>query len=386
MPRPRPPHLHRQITQHGKAVWYVRKGHGPRTRIRAAFGTSEFEAEYQAAINGQGRLRAPNNDCPFGTLAWLIARYREAAAWQQDLSAATRRQRENIFRQVILTAGNEPYASITQAIIIKGRDRREKTPHQARHFLDAMRGLFRWALKAKHVKVDPTASVNNPTRKEGPGFKMWSEPEMAAYEVRWPIGTRQRVWLDVLAYTGLRRGDAVRLSRQHVRNGIAKLKTEKTGIEVTLPILPILQRTLDAGPCGDLTFIVGANGKPLTKEAFGNLFRKACNEAGVSGSAHGVRKIAATRAAENGATVAQLKAIFGWTDDAMPSHYTREADRVRLAKEGICKLVNETGISIPSPRGEVREPEGKIQIKSTPKFDDGGPGRTRTSNRAVMSR
>jgi integrase len=207
--------------------------------------------------------------------------------------------------------------------------------------------------------MDPTAGVNNPTRKEGPGFKLWSEAEMAAYEARWPIGTRQRVWLDVLAYTGLRRGDAVRLGRQHFRNGIAKLKTEKTGIEVTLPILPILQCTLDAGPCGDLTFIVGASGKPLTKEAFGNLFRKACNAAGVSGSAHGVRKIAATRAAENGATVSQLKAIFGWTDDAMPSLYTREADRVRLAKEGIAKLVNETGSSIPSPEGKVREPEGK---------------------------
>jgi hypothetical protein len=77
---------------------------------------------------------------------------------------------------------------------------------------------------------------------------------------------------------GLRRGDAVRLGRQHVRN--AKLKTEKTGIELTLPILPILQCTLDVGPSGDLTFIVGANGKPLTKEAFGNLFRKACNAPG----------------------------------------------------------------------------------------------------------
>jgi hypothetical protein len=39
---------------------------------------------------------------------------------------------------------------------------------------------------------------------------MWTEEEMAAYERCWPIGTRQRVWLDVLAYTGLRRGDAVR--------------------------------------------------------------------------------------------------------------------------------------------------------------------------------
>jgi integrase len=268
------------------------------------------------------------------------------------LSYATRRQRENIFRHVIETAGNQAFARITQDVIRAGRDRRAATPAQARNFLDAMRGLFRWALDAKHVVADPTAAVRNPKRKKGPGFKMWTEEEMAAYERRWPIGTRQRVWLDVLAYTGLRRGDVVRIGRQHVRNGAATLKTEKGGftITVTLPILPVLARTLDAGPCGDLTFIAGLSGKPLTKESFGNLFKDACRAAGVPGSAHGVRKIAATRAAENGATVAELEAIFGWHGGSMASHYTREANRVRLAGNAMHKLTNEKPTSIPSPR------------------------------------
>ena len=158
---------------------------------------------------------------------------------------------------------------------------------------------------------------------------------MAAYEARWPIGTRQRVWLDVLAYTGLRRGDAVRVGRQHRprRRGHHQDGKERLHVEVPLPILPVLQATLDAGPCGDLTFIVGANGRPLTKESFGNEFKAACKAAGVPGSAHGVRKIAATRAANNGATEAQLMAIFGWTDPKMAAHYTRTANRKRLAAE-----------------------------------------------------
>jgi len=67
----------------------------------------------------------------------------------------------------------------------------------------------------------------------------------------------------------------LRLGRQHVRDDIATIKTEKSGfaIEVTLPILPVLESTLKVGPCGDLTFIVGESGHPLTKESFGNLFR-----------------------------------------------------------------------------------------------------------------
>jgi integrase len=363
MPRPRPPHLHRQTSRHGATVWYVRKGHGPRVRIRAAFGTPEFDVEYQAAMMDAVRSKPTTSTAAAGSLVWLIERYRESLAWAA-LSVATKRQRENIFKHVIASAGTTLFTRITQATIVAGRERRKETPAQARNFLDAMRGVFKWAMEAKHCTVDPTVGVKNPRRPRGPGFKMWTEDEMAAYEHRWPIGTRQRVWLDVLAYTGLRRGDAVRLGRQHVRNGVASLKVEKGGyaITVTLPILPILAATLAAGPVGELAFIVGEKGKPLTKESFGNEFRQACKAAAVPGSAHGVRKIAATRAALNGATTAQLRALFGWTSDAMPSLYTKDADRVRLARESAHTLVpNDQRTSIPSPDHPVREPEQKAE-------------------------
>jgi integrase len=353
MPRPRPPHLHRQVTRHGKTVWYVRIGKGPRVRIRADFGTREFSAEYQAAIAGAPLKEAKGEGV--GSLGWLIARYRETTAWAA-LSGATRRQRENIFLHVLETAGNKPFARITPEAILAGRERRGSTPAQARNFLDAMRGLFRWAAEAKLVKHDPTLTVRNPPRKASDGFIPWTEEHVTNYQQRWPVGTRQRVWLDVLLYSGLRRGDAVRYGRQHIQNGVGRIKTEKSAFTVTaiVPVLPILAETLTAGLCGDLTFIVGERGQPFTKESFGNAFREACRAAGVPGSAHGVRKIAATTAANNGATTSQLKALFGWTSDAMPTLYTRAADRERLGREAGHMLENENRKSIPSPKGKVR--------------------------------
>jgi integrase len=341
MPRPRPPHLHRQVTRHGKAVWYVRIGKGPRTRIRAEYGTPEFDDEYCAALDGLPKA-AKNSTVSVGTLAWLVERYRETRDWT-GLSLATRRQRENIFRHVLETAGRQPIAKITEASIVAGRDRRAvKTPFQARHFLDTMRGLFRWATAAGLVKADPTAGVADPAMPKSEGFPPWSEEDVAAYEARWPIGTRERVWFDVLIYTGLRRGDAVRFGRQHVRNGIGTIKTEKTGMVVTLPILPILAETLAAGSCGDLTFIINANGRQFVKESFGNAFKEACRKAGITNrSAHGLRKIAAARAADRGATEAQLEAIFGWAGGRMASLYTRSANRRRLAIEAMHKLAND---------------------------------------------
>ncbi|WP_375627397.1 tyrosine-type recombinase/integrase, partial [Bartonella sp. PS17NMGDW] len=76
---------------------------------------------------------------------------------------------------------------------------------------------------------------------------------------------------------------------------------------------------------------------------FGNLFREACNAAGIKKSAHGLRKLAATRAANAGATVSQMKALFGWTEDKMASLYTKTADRKRLAIEAIKKLQKGSG-------------------------------------------
>jgi integrase len=352
MPRPRPPHLQRQVTQHGRVAWYVRIGKGPRTRIRAAFGTPEFDSEYQAAL--AGKPRATKASAAVDTLAWLIERYRETSAWT-DLSLATRRNRENHFRRVIAKAGHQRAKAIEQGHITAGRDSRAATPAQARNFLDPVRGLFKWAKEAGHVNVDPTTGVKNPKRKKGPGFPVWTETDVERYYARWPLGTKERVWFVVLLNTGLRRGDAVRLGWQHLRDGVLTIRTEKTGTEVYFDMskLPELGEAIERGPTGDLAFICGLNGKPMTKESFGNAFSEACRAAGVNKSAHGLRKLAATRDADDGASGMQLNATYGWRGTAMASLYTEAADRKRLA---LMRKVaaNESATSIPSPSRKVR--------------------------------
>ena len=114
----------------------------------------------------------------------------------------------------------------------------------------------------------------------------------------------------------------------------------------------------NAGPTGDLAFIVTRRGTPWTKGALGTEFVAAARAAGVVGkSAHGMRKAAATRAAENGATERELEAIFGWSGGRMATLYTKSANRGRLAAGAIGKLdraETEDRTSIPAPMAEVR--------------------------------
>lgn len=329
MPRPRPEGLQREKTRHGRVVWYYRAGHGrPRIRIRAEYGTPEFRAEYEAAKAGEP-IKSSVRPNP-KSLAWLVARYMESTAWA-SLAAGTQRQRGNVLKRAITAAGNEPYSAITKAGIQKSMDKRKETPDAARHFLLTMRHMFRWAVASDLVENDPTEGVKARKSKTD-GFAVWPEDWCAKYEARWPLGTRERVWYEVIYCTGLRRSDAVRVGRPHVKDGRGMIRAEKNGETAYFLVSDRLQEALDAGPIGELTWITGESGKPLKRESFGNYFREACKAAGVPGSAHGIRKTRATIEAENGASGARLDALFGWkTGSNTSAIYIRKANRAKLA-------------------------------------------------------
>ena len=333
MPKPRLPYLQHERTRHGLMIWTVRVGHGPRTRLRAPYGSAEFMREYRTAvenptINRRGR-RGPDED----TFAWLWDLYRASPVWAR-LSPATKKQRESVMRLALERAGNQPLELFTRKFIIASRDARAATPGAARNFLKTIRALFRWALDAEHVDVDPTVNVK-PLKQTGDGWHTWTAHEMARFEARWPTGTRERLAYDVLLWTGLRRGDAALLGPKHVHDGEITIETEKTGRMVTIPMLKPLADSIAASPVGVETFIASANGEPMVKDSFGNWFHGVCVAAGVPGRAHGLRKALAVKLAESGATDSEIEAVLG---NQLAEVYRRRASNKRLASTALARL------------------------------------------------
>ena len=378
MSKPRPPYLQRQINRHGSVVWYVRKRPNGRIRIRGDYGSPAFMAAYHKAVSSDYRpTKAKKISENKQSLEWLIDAYRKSASWQ-ELSQATKKQRENIFLHTLSSAGDIPFASIKRSDIRAGIDKRASTPAQANNFLKAMRGLFKWDLDAEHVQADPTINIKG-VRIKSQGFHVWTEEEILKFENRWPIGTRERLALAILLYTGLRRGDAAKLGPQHVKNGVILMETEKTGTPIAIPILPQLQEIIDQSPVGRVTLIARHDGLPMVKEGFGNWFSDASRVAGVPGSCHGLRKAGATRAAESGATEHELNAIFGWTGNKMASLYTKTANRARLAERAMEKLSREQKrISMPSPSQDLPSPKNFYKENNS-LIGIGAQERTRTS-------
>jgi integrase len=213
------------------------------------------------------------------------------------------------------------------------------TPEAANNRVKAVRRLFSWASENELVKSNPAREVKYIST-GSQGFHTWTVDEVEQFEAKHAIGTKARLALAMLLYTGVRRSDAVLLGRQHVRSGSLKFTQQKSRLRrpvtVELPLLPELQRIIDASPTGDLTFLVTQHGKPFSAAWFGNWFRDRCNEAGLPHcSAHGLRKAGATILAEKGATPHQLMAIYGWLTIKQAEHYTAAANRKGLARSGL---------------------------------------------------
>lgn len=357
MPKRQLPYLNRQPGRHGngRVYWYVRVGKGPRIPIAGEYGSDQFLKAYSAALAiGKGNTPPPPK-ATRDTLRWLVEHWQRSSDWAST-SMATRRQRENILLHVLETAGHRLVREIDAAAIRAGREKRMATPAAANNFLKTMRALFRWAKEELLVEADPAAEVKF-LKVKTDGFPPWTLSDVEAYRARWPLGTVQRLALEIFLNTGFRRGDAATVGRQHIRDGVIQMRAGKTGTALFIPVLPALQAAIDAGPVGEMSLLTTRYGRPWKKESLGNEFRGWCDAAGVAKSAHGLRKLAATVVADAGGSEQELQALFGWTSSAMSAVYTREANRKRQSLQAAFRLLEELeGNKSPNPRIQRAQP------------------------------
>jgi len=350
------PYTRSYVDRHGKLRVEYRRG-GRTIPLKGAPGTTEFQAAYDAAHSRfETRVAAQptKTDAPkVGSLRWLCVEYFHSAEYLQ-LAASTQTYRRQVLESMLEERLRPDSTTLfaecpagrlgTQHVKVL-RDRKRKYPAAANIRVKVLRTLFKWAIENEvgALKENPARDVSKLTMRQD-GYHTWSAQEREQYEERHPIGTKARLAYALIFHTGQRRSDVVLLGRQHVHNGKLRFTQQKNKrrkpVSLELPILPELQQILDRSPLGDLTFLVNDQGVPFTVAGFGNWFRDRCNEAGLPQcSAHGLRKAAATVAAENGATAHELMSIFGWLSLEEAERYTRTAERKKLAERGMARLV-----------------------------------------------
>jgi site-specific recombinase XerD len=353
MKRKNPPFVHDYIDQHGAAKFYFRRVGRPKVRLPGLPWSPEFMAAYERAKSGEWAMpeTGASRTIP-GTVDAALVSYYQSSAFRDGLERSSQQMRRAILERFREEHGDKRigllHKKALRAILSK------KSPAAASNWRKALRGFVDHAISLDMLTVDPLAGIKLvPLKSEG--HHPWEIEECAKFEAHYAIGTRARLAYELLLQVGHSRCDIVRMGRQHVRRGVLSLRRQKTKVPFDVPVMPSLQAAIDAMPASDhLTFLVTAQGKPFTAAGFGNWFRQVCDGAGLPKrcTSHGVRKAAATRAADRGATTTQLMAWFGWKTSSEAERYTRSADR-KHASATLGKLM--TGTESGSPQYPVSQ-------------------------------
>jgi site-specific recombinase XerD len=353
-------YVHKDIDRHGNVrIYFMRRGQR-KVRIREALGSVQFLKRYhdilRASENGE---LSPAVSAPSagprpepGTLKWLVTTYVASAAFKRQLDPITQRTRLGIFNHILDEQvrpdskeiyANFPIDRLTTKALRVLRDRKADRPEAANNRVKVLRGLFKWAVADEFIITNPARDLTM-IKTASDGWHSWTLDEVAAYEMRHPLGSKARLALCLLLFAGLRRSDAVQIGHQNIQGGVLRFRQHKGRnrypITIEIPVLPPLAEAIAATPVGDVTFLETEAGQPFSIAGFGNWFRDRCDEAALPQcSAHGLRKAGATRAAENGATAHQLMSMFGWKTLQEAEHYTKAAERRLLAASGMPLLL-----------------------------------------------
>jgi len=339
--------------RHGKLRYRYRRAGRRAVYLHGVPGSLEFAAEYEAAVGGHMAKPIGASRTQPGTINALAVAIYGSAEWSQ-LSRSTQATYRGIIERMRTDHGDRAVRALQTEHILKMRDRKAASPAAANNLVKVLRWMLGFAV-ARQWRPDNPAIGIKPLKIVSDGFPAWSEAEIAKFEAYWPLGSRERLAIDLLLYTAQRSGDVRKMGLQHVHGGAILVRQEKTKAFLELPIHPRLQASLDTVPSGQMLFLVTQSGVGFTAGGFGNWFRGACRQAGVEDrSAHGLRKSAATRLADAGCTEAQIKAVTGHQTGKEVERYTKPRDQRRLA-EAAFALIGGTQREQPlaNPIGEL---------------------------------
>jgi len=332
-----PKYVQAWVDHDGRAHHYFRRPGFPRVRLPGLPWSPSFMAEYEKAISGARTAIGAGRVKP-GSVAAVIAEYKDSREFFGSKSAGTQRMRRGILDRFRAAYGDRPFALLPPEWIEALLD--SKPPHAARSWRATLRSLCQFGVKRRYLRTDPTANIKQRAIK-GDGFHTWTEDEISQFVRFHPLGTKPRLALALLLYTAQRRSDVVRMGRQHIRDGWLHVKQEKTDKPLAIPVHPELRAVLDATPSEHLTFLVTATGKPYGPNHFSETFREWCDAAGLPKrcTAHGLRKAACRRFAEAECSGPEIMSISGHATLKELVRYTKAADQAKMARNAMAKVV-----------------------------------------------
>ena len=222
------PYVYADVDRHGNVRIYFWRGKGHRkVRMRETVGSPAFHQRYGELIAPKS-LPAPNLDrTPKAyTFRWLCIQFLDSPEFKR-LNKRTQYVRRRIFEAMfdepIYQGAKErfaefPLGSLTTAVLEILRDRKSEHPEAANSRVKALRRVFVFGTRKRYVLSNIARDIEY-IRTGSDGWHSWKPEELDKFERQHPLGSKARLALDLLQYTGASRSDVIALGGQNVREG-----------------------------------------------------------------------------------------------------------------------------------------------------------------------
>ena len=284
----KPPYVHVYRDRHGKERIYFKKPGWPNARLPGPLLSKPFWAAYEKAIKGETQLEVEPTFVSRNTISALIESYYRSPNYK-NLAESTRRTYRAQFEKFRYAYGDNPVVGFkrrhAKLILEEMADR----PEAANSLLKRLKVLMGYAVEMELIESNPLVGLKG-FKSRGEGFHTWTEDEISAFEAHHQIGSRARLAMTLMLYTGQRRSDAARMGWRHVDGDYISVRQQKSDKPLMIPIHPKLKEVLSQTSRTNLTFVLTEYGKPFSLGGFGNWMRKVCDAAGLPAcTSHGLR-------------------------------------------------------------------------------------------------
>lgn len=330
------PYVQGFTDRHGRRMRYYfrRRGYG-RVTLPDEPGSVAFAEAYEAALKASKPAATSVTEGP-RSMGAAIAEYYLSADFRK-MKPSSQKGHRGVLETFRSKFGTLSALTVNAKHLNTIFHQMADTPAQAANLRKRLNAVFTLIVDLGWREENPVQKSKR-LKHKGAGFTPWTEDDIAAFEKHWPTGSRERLALALLLYTGVRRSDVVKIGLQHVKAGRIAVTQAKTGVAIKIPIHPRLQAEIDAAPKG-MTFIVTQYGKPFSPPGFTSWFVERARLAGVLDKGpHGLRKAAGRRLAEAGCSNKEIAAVLGHSSVAMVEVYTKDADQERLADSAMAKV------------------------------------------------
>lgn len=317
--------------------WRFRKD-GIDTPLPGQPGEPKFHARY-AELTGQAEREKADKTPARHTFEWLAKAYMASVEFGALAERTQDDYRKTIERRLVPIMGMERFDAISRAAVKAIRDKLAKT-HSARtahKIKQTVSCIYSWADGEELLPAtfhNPAQGIRRLKAKQK-AIEIWSPEEVALFlGAKVPRVTITAVMLAL--YTGQRREDLVQMVWQDVQGDMIRVRQNKTGEPLTIPMHSALKAHLAAirtdfgGP-----ILRDAKGRPMNAGQLSSAMNRAVAKvpAMPHRSLHGLRYAAAGELEAAGCSVVQISAIVGHRTYQMAMKYARQRSDAIAAAE-----------------------------------------------------